>query len=588
MSTLADQDRPASSEHDGQDGQCLSATRATIPSLQPSNPAATACALKTSGQSVLHSIAGPDPVEEVATECSSDEPFQQDSVAGVSVTVVQATRADSESLSMQDNTVALNIVSEDAFQDITIHTIPLLESDKSKTIEPLQNDFSDVCPDVFTAASKTDAISTLPVTSITAPILNKLIIEEEIHFLKTQERILCEKLNRCNPTSRSHLPDEVLFRIFSFCPDIRLDVKEEDQSRDFIPEWSYSESCPHHVWHWFTVTHVCREWRRVALTKPALWSTISISWGPLWIREAVRRARPSGSLILRPGVGPFEYRLPATPRHLEVVNDVLDRVRSELRIELKSHDVSALNILAAPAPRLEKLTVVLRGGAVQAAGPILGQHAPKLSSLALDGVLFTNLNGPTWTNIVDIHLRNTGYTLGDGLRWGNLRQGHIIEALAQMPSLQIVEINDVPALDSRNMDAPSLKIGNLSRLTLTGYVYWVAVMLRSLSPDPRLVTINLGARCFDHKERTTDSDSYFIFPIISKLFVDSDVRVARLDLRMYPDDDDIDWTSTILKFKAWTEDQKLGPTFALAWEVGIYEEPPTSEAVVSILDAMPN
>ncbi|KAI0040131.1 hypothetical protein FA95DRAFT_1462481, partial [Auriscalpium vulgare] len=65
------------------------------------------------------------------------------------------------------------------------------------------------------------------------------------------------------------LPPEVLTHIFSLCDDFRQG--------------------PRRVWHWFTVSHVCARWRKVALDAGPLWSAIDVSWGDEWIREAARR-----------------------------------------------------------------------------------------------------------------------------------------------------------------------------------------------------------------------------------------------------------------------------------------------------------
>ncbi|KAI0042296.1 hypothetical protein FA95DRAFT_1637405 [Auriscalpium vulgare] len=542
MSTIADEDRPVASGHDGQGN---SATLDNGSSIQCNDRTVTSDVLETPGQNILHSMSRLQSVEEDSIEDRSDEPSKHESVFctwSSNIDVVQTTLADSDSSSLQTNVVAR-----------TLNPMPMFESDSDEVNavddEPSQNDFSGTASDI-------EALDT------------------EILKFEKMRRLLREVRNRHEPTSRSHLPNEVLIRIFFFCSDIRPGVDEEDQQRGFMQEWSCLESCPHHVRHWFIVSHVCRQWRWVALTKPALWSTISISWGPLWIREAARRAQTSESLILHPGVGPFEYRLPAAPRHVKAVNDVLERV-SELHIELESHNISALNIFGAPAPRLEKLNVVIQGGAVQAAGPILGQHAPELSSLTLDGVLFTNLNDPTWTNIVDIHLCNTAR--GDNI-CGNVYQTDIIKALAQMPSLKIVEIRNVPALENRNKDPPLLKIEKMSHLTLTGYVYWVAVMLRSLRPDPGRVVINLETDTFARKrEKPMKSDSFSIFPVIVDLFKSESVQFAKLDLAVYS------WDSRFLSFKAWTKGNDCGPNFALVWEVSLRRQPSISKAVVSIL-----
>ncbi|KAI0044007.1 hypothetical protein FA95DRAFT_1608901 [Auriscalpium vulgare] len=406
----------------------------------------------------------------------------------------------------------------------------------------------------------------------TASAERKVGLEDEILLL---EQRLCNRrglLNERAPIWR--LPPEVLAHIFSFCEDFRLRRRR--------------------VWHWFTVSHVCARWRKVALDAGQLWRAIDVSWGAEWIREAARRTR--ATLTIRPGVGPAEQRELVTTMDLTAINETLDRITS-LCLELLPSDIRRVG--APGAPLLEDLTLVVPSHSRSSStAPGLEEYAPKLSNLTLDGIWFSKWDGSGWKNLVSIHLRH----LPD--HWQGLYQPEVLNALSQMPLLESVLIDGVPELEYRTAIRIPVKIPLLKRLTLKGEVYWVAAMLTSLDPDPACTSITIIATHMIEDESDDEElwhprhpeDIYCLAPVFASLFRKSDAQFKYFLVYDHLDHAHVPPIVQCMDWMGWYDSETRNPEtflpvdqpqFALRMEIGTYEEFSVSKAVFDLLDAIP-
>ncbi|KAA1475934.1 hypothetical protein DENSPDRAFT_454479 [Dentipellis sp. KUC8613] len=138
------------------------------------------------------------------------------------------------------------------------------------------------------------------------------------------------------------LPTEILVHIFS-------SLEEIDEPHHECP--SDTSGCPI---GWIRVTHVCRQWRCIAIDHPSLWTNILCDLGPKWTKAFLQRSQMASIL--------FSYTMPNTPKYgtrMDVASEVSNHMHhmQELRISIRcGQDAMQLaRSLATSAPVLEKV-----------------------------------------------------------------------------------------------------------------------------------------------------------------------------------------------------------------------------------------
>ncbi|EPS94734.1 hypothetical protein FOMPIDRAFT_1054808 [Fomitopsis schrenkii] len=128
-----------------------------------------------------------------------------------------------------------------------------------------------------------------------------------------------------------------------------------------------------HPYRWIRVTHVCKQWREVALSCPALWSHIAVTTRRELMTALLERSRALPlSVALAPDpdqdsrhpydAHPYDaypYRRPTTNTMgtAELILSQLRRIRTLWISVDPEHTLSLLRLLESPAPLLESLLI---------------------------------------------------------------------------------------------------------------------------------------------------------------------------------------------------------------------------------------
>ncbi|KAF9463644.1 hypothetical protein BDZ94DRAFT_594341 [Collybia nuda] len=277
-------------------------------------------------------------------------------------------------------------------------------------------------------------------------------------------------LNELAPISR--LPIEVLHLIIVF------------QASQFIEPFRLSliskAPLPPDLLERVRLTHVCRKWRKVALSNPVLWSQISPDQ-PKWALEMLAR---SGNVPL--SITADYFNLPQ--RNQEVSRKLLRQMSRIRELSLCIPEPGVLDAeLVQPAPNLESFTIkVYRELRPQElAQPLFQGVAPKLRHMSLekceipwDSHLF---NGLTVLRLADLNLHH------------DLTPSQFLDVFRRIPNLRALRIIDVE-FDFRNIVNPPssrLVLRNLNFLTLSGSASTCRFFLKYLDL-PRNPTIYLA------------------------------------------------------------------------------------------------
>lgn len=289
----------------------------------------------------------------------------------------------------------------------------------------------------------------------------------------------------------SHLPPEVLSKIFSYCAADLTDHK--------------------HPLDWIKVSHVSRHWRAVALTSPNLWGAIVFS-RPKWVEEMIKRSKMA-SLIIKADL------TWVTPKILESVQIALRHssrihelalIASSTTLD-KLFDNSPINLpnlhsLSLAVPRKERFGVpfgyILPENVLDGDFPYLRRLELTKCNIGWNSSLLTDL---THLKICDVSSVARSTT------------SQMLDALERMSALEVLDLHEALPLvpDEVILPFPVDRVVVLPRLThvaLCSSVPECANLLqRIIIPDT--ASIKLICKGTD----TTDHDFSAIFSILPGL-----------------------------------------------------------------------
>ncbi|KAG0709296.1 hypothetical protein DFH29DRAFT_224156 [Suillus ampliporus] len=211
----------------------------------------------------------------------------------------------------------------------------------------------------------------------------------------------------------SCLPPEILATVF----------------RHYVEEQDFASHTSNSAPACMTVTHVCGQWRQVALECPTLWTFIS-SASARWIGIMLERSKNAALVVT--------YNVPVSPRDcLEQILSQLPRIK-DLRLYLSVSNVDRIvDLLSSqPAPLLQifKFSVMALGLVTlrDISNTIFQGHAPQLQSVELGMCYFS------WTSCIFSGLRTLCVY---GIATTSLAQ--LVPALRRMPDLEHLTLERV-------------------------------------------------------------------------------------------------------------------------------------------------
>ncbi|KAH7927841.1 hypothetical protein BV22DRAFT_244612 [Leucogyrophana mollusca] len=335
----------------------------------------------------------------------------------------------------------------------------------------------------------------------TAPVVPDAVAQAQAHIDKELEalvRRMGDLRSQRNTLSRiSSLPPELLAAVF---------VQYARQSFSETHQPSYYNPKIAKQLMWTKVTHVCRHWRQVALSCPALWTFLVFTSSP-WLKE----------MLVRSKMAPLVIDVDLA----RIQSDVEDAVAMALEHSTRVRDLRLVAPkgvmeglfapLTAPAPLLESFTVSNKPGTINFALPttLFGGEAPRLRKIEL---FKCDIAWPAPLLVDLVHL-DINY-LDAGSR-PTMKQ--LLSSLGRMPALHTLLLEDalppVPlaaSVSSTVGSDPQVALSALTRLHLGGSVLECADLLRRLS-YPSGIALSLKCKA----PTTLGVDFSCLFPFIS-------------------------------------------------------------------------
>ncbi|KAI0264863.1 hypothetical protein BC834DRAFT_970435 [Gloeopeniophorella convolvens] len=221
------------------------------------------------------------------------------------------------------------------------------------------------------------------------------------HLVSAFDTLVVAKRHHNSETHVAKLPADILLSIFELHaklqPPAGATVKLDDGSATLPSDQSALSRLG-----WIVDTHVCHQWRHIAISAAALWTTIPFKLGQRWVDTSISRAQSAGLTM--------QYNFPldgtVSPLTTRLFSDTLHQVVS-LHLAHNAQELQkVVKTLVRPAPLLEKVVFGLhakektyRNFPVVLPIDLFGGHAPQLRQLLLDrtylpwtSTLFRNLS----------------------------------------------------------------------------------------------------------------------------------------------------------------------------------------------------
>ena len=287
-------------------------------------------------------------------------------------------------------------------------------------------------------------------------------------------KILCTRVARIQNSKAavSRLPSDVLVLIFEEC-------------RHSNPQWTGVLCLLGQLPIEVRLSHVCSQWREVALGTPSLWSSI---WFPFEQREEslLEYLERSRGGLLDVYLGPWA-KYPNLERSLTTV--LIPHVHRFRQLILEAVSRESLNTLLSAfrdqsAPALQRLRIMCRGTIVtpgpMTGGTIFGKGAPLLTDVRLDNVPIT---------LPDSATTMLSFSAYPGPQFPMSREG-FHKTLASCPSLTTLHLRGFIELGSPTPVYP-VHLPHLRELVVNGRILANGLRLFDLVSAPNLETLVL-------------------------------------------------------------------------------------------------
>ncbi|TFY50760.1 hypothetical protein EVG20_g11345, partial [Dentipellis fragilis] len=245
---------------------------------------------------------------------------------------------------------------------------------------------------------------------------------------------------------------------------------------------------PSQIIGWVQVTHVCRQWRNIALEHPSLWSYIAFTLGAQWKEVFFRRSKMA-PIVIEYDLG---YRQDTMGDFAGDVAHHLSHTRELSLTGTLAEFASILPPLRGPAPLLERLefcNVTTDVDVMPSLPPdIFSGYAPRLRHIRLPS---WHLHWPSVTFEALVYLsisQKRGHSISEGIDCtGELSQ--VLGVLARMPALEFLSLEHVLLPPARgatphSVYGPMVTLSKLEHLHLTDDIRNCGLALRHINvPD---------------------------------------------------------------------------------------------------------
>ncbi|KAI0358096.1 hypothetical protein OH77DRAFT_1241166 [Trametes cingulata] len=311
-------------------------------------------------------------------------------------------------------------------------------------------------------------------------------ILDDIHAAERNIIELKGSLNSLAAIAR--LPPELLSEVF-----LHVVKRSYEERNNSFPAY-YGGS---RFYAWITVSHVCRNWRAVALNTPRLWGHIILTRRPV-VENVLSRSKKAPLLVCASLLSTGDDR----GKLLEEIMQESSRLK-EIRLSGSArHIQDFMPKMTGPADHLETMvlwesanTYHYDVGDSSLPPTLFNGHFPRLRSLEIRRLVFTWRNpifAPTITKLVLAARLDSQSLLGSF--------DQLLAALEHMSALQVLDLEDaIPRLpdDAKTLPAPqrTLTFPKLRSLSLSANTLDCAHLAShlSLSPDVRVVLLGRGA-----------------------------------------------------------------------------------------------
>lgn len=288
------------------------------------------------------------------------------------------------------------------------------------------------------------------------------------------------------------LPDEILGEIFTYVRDDSpsIDINDLDEAEQL--EISYQQI------QWVTVSHVCRRWRKVALSTATLWMEPPLIF-PLWAATMFQRSRMAAIRSLDANWSSMKSEVISSAiRHLpRVIDFTLRQVGSE-NLEELSREISNVE-----TPRLQSLRI-------RPKGYLLANRDQARQGFILPDDVFTKTRNFCILDLWSVDISWSSHLLSSltelALRDISYARRPTVDQLRSMlegmPSLQVLYLCDaLPVSNSTGGSGERVALWHLKELLLGGKSLELKTFALNVAPGSKLETLHIDLL---HEGETTD------------------------------------------------------------------------------------